>query len=177
MTFTPTKIPGAYIIGREPRTDERGSFARMFCKHELEAAGLCGDIAQVNISTNSKRGTLRGLHSQKAKYAEDKLVTCVSGAIYDVCVDVRPESPMYKQWIGTELTADNGHALYIPKGCAHGYLTLMDDTQTLYFVSQFYAPDSEVGYRYDDPAFAIDWERWVAPPYVMSKKDKKIRKL
>jgi len=168
MLVVPTKISGCCIVRREPFADERGSFARMFCKRELETAGLCGDIAQVNLSTNHKRGTLRGLHSQKAEFAEDKLVTWLRGAIFDVCVDVRPNSPTHKQWFGTELSEENGDALYIPKGCAHGYLTLTDDTQVLYFVSQFYAPNSEVGYRYDDPAFGIDWPCEVS---VISEKD------
>lgn len=169
MKIEPTKIPGAYIIEREPTSDERGSFARVFCQNELAAAGILVDIAQINLSRNHKKGTLRGLHSQKGEYAEDKLVACVSGEIFDVCVDVRENSPTFGQWAGEVLSKQNGKMLYVPKGCAHGYLTLSDDTQVLYFVTQFYTPGTEVGYRFDDPAFGIDWP--LAAPFVMSEKD------
>jgi dTDP-4-dehydrorhamnose 3,5-epimerase len=153
-----------------PICDERGSFARVFCKQELEAAGLCADIAQVNLSENHARGTLRGLHTQKGADAEDKLVGCFSGAIFDVCVDVREDSPTYTQWVGVELSSENGVMLYVPKGCAHGYLTLTDDASVLYFVTQYYTPGAETGYRWDDPAFGISWP--LPPPFVMSEKDK-----
>ncbi|GHU79432.1 dTDP-4-dehydrorhamnose 3,5-epimerase [Clostridia bacterium] len=170
MKIESTKIPGVFVITREPFKDERGTFARAFCKRELEAAGLDGSVAQVNLSANFKKGTLRGLHSQRAEYAEDKLVTCMRGAIFDVCVDVREDSPTYLQWIGETLSEDNGAALYVPKGCVHGYLTLTDDTQVLYFVTQFYTPEFEVGYRFNDPAFGIEWP--LSEPYIMSNKDK-----
>ncbi|WP_094606111.1 dTDP-4-dehydrorhamnose 3,5-epimerase [Sporomusa silvacetica DSM 10669] len=170
MNITLTKISGVYIVKREPFSDERGTFSRMFCRRELEAAGLCGEIAQMNLSTNRKKGTLRGLHSQSGNAAEDKLVTCVQGAIFDVCVDVRKDSPTYLQWVGETLSEENGFGLYVPKGCAHGYLTLTDDTQVLYLVTQYYTPNTEVGYRFDDPAFGITWP--IVAPYIMSEKDK-----
>ncbi|MDR2356622.1 MAG: dTDP-4-dehydrorhamnose 3,5-epimerase, partial [Oscillospiraceae bacterium] len=170
MLIQSTKIPGAYIVRREPRTDERGSFARVFCKRELEAAGLCADIAQVNMSDNRVRGTLRGLHAQIGEAAEDKLVGCMSGAIFDVCVDTREDSPTYTQWVGEKLSAENGVMLYVPKGCAHGYLTLTGGAGVLYLVTQFHTPDAEIGYRWDDPAFGIVWP--LPPPYVMSERDK-----
>ncbi|MCW2278811.1 dTDP-4-dehydrorhamnose 3,5-epimerase [Heliophilum fasciatum] len=170
MNITATKIAGVYIVKREPFSDERGTFSRMFCRRELEAVGLCGEIAQMNLSTNRKKGTLRGLHSQSGNAAEDKLVTCVQGAIFDVCVDVRKDSPTYLQWVGETLSEENGIALYVPKGCAHGYLTLTDNAQVLYLVTQYYMPNTEVGYRYDDPAFGITWP--IVPPYIMSEKDK-----
>jgi len=166
-----TKIVDAYILERDPYTDERGSFYRVFCKNELQAAGLCSDMVQANISTNIKQGTLRGLHSQKAEFAEDKLVTCIRGTVFDVCVDVRRDSPTYKQWVGLKLSESNGYALYIPKGCAHGYLSLTDDAHVLYFVSEFYVAASEVGYKWDDPVFGIDWADHAAPPYTISEKD------
>jgi dTDP-4-dehydrorhamnose 3,5-epimerase len=169
VKIEPTKIPGAYVIWQKPFADERGSFARMFCKRELEAAGMCADIAQVNLSTNHKKGTLRGLHYQLGDAAEDKLVTCVSGAIFDVCVDVREGSPTFGQWFGETLSAENGAALYVPKGCAHGYLSLTDASGVLYFTTQFYTPGAESGYRYDDPAFGIEWP--LPGPYVISEKD------
>lgn len=170
MKITATKIAGAYLVKREPFADERGTFSRMFCRRELEAAGLCGDIAQMNLSTNRSKGTLRGLHSQAGKAAEDKLVTCVQGAVFDVCVDVREGSPTYGGWVGETLSAENGVGLYVPKGCAHGYLTLSDNAQVLYLVTEYYTPDTEVGYRFDDPAFGIVWP--IMPPYIMSEKDK-----
>ena len=170
MIIEQTKINGAYVVKKKAFTDERGTFSRVFCKKELERAGLDGNISQANLSTNLKKGTLRGLHSQKKAFAEDKLVMCMRGAIFDVCVDVRENSPTYLQWIGEILSEDNEVSLYIPKGCAHGYLTLTDDTQVLYFVSQFYAPQSEIGYRYDDPKFGIDWP--LSSPYIISDKDK-----
>ena len=171
MKITKTKIADAYIIKHDPHTDERGSFCRVFCKNELQAAGLCGDMVQANISANIKRGTLRGLHSQQSEFAEDKLVTCIRGSIFDVCADVRKDSPTYKQWVGLELSESNGYALYVPKGCAHGYLSLTDDTHVLYFVSEFYVASSEVGYKWDDPAFGIDWATHATPPYTISDKD------
>ncbi|TCL36124.1 dTDP-4-dehydrorhamnose 3,5-epimerase [Anaerospora hongkongensis] len=170
MNIIATKISGVYVVKREPFADERGTFSRMFCRRELEAAGLCGDIAQINLSTNRNKGTLRGLHSQSGNASEDKLVTCVQGAIFDVCVDVRKESPTYGEWVGETLSAENGVGLYIPKGCAHGYVSLTDDTQVLYFTTQFYQPNTEEGYRFDDPAFGIEWP--ISGPYILSEKDK-----
>ncbi len=169
MKFTETTLPGVHLIWREPRADARGAFARMFCKKELETQKLCGDIAQVNLSTNIRAGTLRGMHSQSGAFAEDKIVACTAGAVFDVCVDVRKDSPYFGYWIGAELSPENGLSLYVPKGFAHGYLTLLDNSHVLYFVTEFYNPGAEDGYRYDDPAFAIEWP--LKPPFIMSEKD------
>lgn len=170
MKIELTKIPGAYAIKREPFLDERGSFARLLCKKEFEDAGILTDIVQISLSTNNKKSVLRGLHMQSGIAAEDKLVTCLRGSIFDVCVDMREESPTYLQWAGMTLSEENGTALYIPKGCAHGFLTVTDDTQVLYFISQHYTPSAETGYRFDDPAFGIEWPN--PGPYIMSEKDK-----
>ncbi|MDR1001387.1 MAG: dTDP-4-dehydrorhamnose 3,5-epimerase [Clostridiales bacterium] len=169
MKFEKTRLDGVHIITLEPFEDERGIFARMFCKRELEAAGLCGDIVQVNLSTNILKGTLRGLHCQRGEFAEDKFVTCVRGAVFDVAVDVRQNFESFGQWAGAELSAAAGNALYVPKGFAHGYLTLTDDAWVQYFVTCFYQPGSERGYRYDDPAFGIQWPGEIR---VVSEKDK-----
>jgi dTDP-4-dehydrorhamnose 3,5-epimerase len=169
MIFTETKLPGVFIIKIEKREDERGFFARAWCKKEFEAHGLNLDWVQANLAFSKRRGTLRGLHYQIAPYEEAKLMRCIRGAIYDVIIDLRPESPTYKRWLGVELTADNHKMLYVPEGFAHGYQTLMDNTETFYQASQFYSPESERGLRYDDPAFAIEWPIDVQ---VISDKDK-----
>ena len=169
MLIKPTHIPGAYIVSREPFDDERGSFARVFCKKEFEAAGLCNEITQVSLCTNHKKGTLRGLHLQKGSSAEDKLVTCVNGMVFDVCVDVRDGSPTYGQWIGETLSSEKCEALFIPKGCAHGYLSMSDNCQLMYFVTEYYNPDSADGYMYDDPVFSINWP--MNGPYILSDHD------
>jgi dTDP-4-dehydrorhamnose 3,5-epimerase len=170
MKIEPTKIEGVYIIKREPFADERGSFARIFCKDKLTQAGLRADIMQANLSTNYKKDTLRGLHMQKRDAAEDKIVSCLSGAIFDVCIDMREDSPTYLQWVGEMLSEENGISLYVPKGCAHGYLSLTDNTRVLYFTTQFYAPGAEAGYRFDDPAFGINWP--LPQKLIISEKDK-----
>lgn len=157
MIFTETKLPGAFIIELERREDERGFFARAWCKKEFEAHSLNLDWVQANLAFSKRRGTLRGLHYQIAPYEEAKLMRCIRGAIYDVIIDLRPESPTYKRWLGVELTADNHKMLYVPEGFAHGYQTLMDNTETFYQASQFYSPESERGLRYDDPALGIEW--------------------
>jgi dTDP-4-dehydrorhamnose 3,5-epimerase len=169
MIFTETKLPGAFIIEIEKREDERGFFARAWCKKEFEAYGLNLDWVQANLAFSKRRGTLRGMHYQVAPYEEAKLMRCIRGAIYDVIIDLRPDSPTYKQWLGGELTADNHKMLYVPEGFAHGYQTLMDNIETFYQVSQFYSPESERGLRYDDPAFGIEWPIDVQ---VISDKDK-----
>lgn len=169
MIFAETKLPGAFIIEVERLEDERGFFARAWCKKEFEAHSLNSDWAQANLAFSRRGGTLRGLHYQVAPYEEAKLVRCIRGAIYDVIVDLRPESPTYRQWLGVELTADNRKMLYVPEGFAHGYQTLADNTETFYQVSQFYSPESERGLRYDDPAFGIEWPIDVQ---VISDKDK-----
>lgn len=170
MIFTETELKGAFIIDIEKREDERGFFARAWCQKELEAHGLKSHWVQANLAFSQRKGTLRGLHYQIAPYEEAKLMRCIRGAIYDVIIDLRPESPTYKQWLGVELTADNHRMLYVPEGFAHGYQSLVDDTEVFYPVSQFYIPGSERGVRWDDPAFAIEWP--VTKNLILSDKDK-----
>ena len=157
MIFTETKLKGAFIVELERREDQRGFFARTFCQREFQEHGLNPHVAQCNMSSSKRKGTLRGMHFQAAPYEEAKLVRCTRGAIYDVVVDLRPESPTYKQWAAVELTADNHCMLYIPEDCAHGYQTLVDDTEICYQTSNFYAPDYARGVRYDDPEFRMSW--------------------
>jgi dTDP-4-dehydrorhamnose 3,5-epimerase len=169
VIFTETKLKGAFIIELELRKDERGFFARTWCKREFEAHGLVREMVQANVSFNKKRGTLRGMHYQVAPYEEAKLVRCTRGAIYDVIIDLRQDSPTYKQWIGVELTSENYQMIYVPENFAHGFLTLEDNTEVTYQVSQFYSPESERGIRYNDPVFGIKWPIQVE---VISDKDK-----
>ncbi len=157
MIFTPTKIPGCFQIEPETRRDERGFFARIYCPDEFRAAGIDFTLAQSNLSRNDKAHTLRGLHFQYPPFAEAKLVQVARGAILDVAVDLRPDSPAFKQWVACELTADKANQLYVPEGCAHGFLTLTADTDVLYGMSRHYVPGRAKGYRYDDRAFAIAW--------------------
>ena len=157
MIFNETKLPGAFIIEVKRLEDERGFFGRSFCRREFEERGLNPFVAQCNISFNRDAGTLRGMHYQAAPHAEEKLVRCTRGALYDVIIDLRPESPTFKQWVSLELTEDNGRMLYIPKGFAHGFQTLVDETEIFYQMSAFYHPDSSRGVRWNDPAFGIQW--------------------
>ena len=157
MIFKETELPGAYVIDLERREDERGFFARAWCEDEFAAHGLSTRVAQCNLSWNERQGTLRGMHFQRPPHAEVKLIRCTRGAIYDVIVDLRPESPAHGRWIGVELTAENRRLLYVPEGFAHGYQTLEDDTETYYQVSVPYAPGAEDGLRWDDPAIGIEW--------------------
>lgn len=168
MIFTETKLKGAYIIDLERREDNRGFFARTWCQQEFEAQGLVAGIVQANTSYNKLKGTLRGMHYQNAPFAETKLVRAVRGAIYDVIIDLRPDSATYMGWIGVELTADNRRSLFVPEGFAHGFQTLEDDTDVTYQVSAFYTPGAEGGARYNDPAFNIEWPLAVS---VLSDKD------
>jgi dTDP-4-dehydrorhamnose 3,5-epimerase len=170
MIFKETKLKGAFIVELEPIKDHRGFFARSWCQKEFEAHGLNSDFLQANITFSSKKGTLRGLHYQIAPYEEIKLVRCTRGAIFDVIIDLRPGSPTYKQWLGTELTADNHKMIYIPAGFAHGYQIQADNTEVFYQVTQFYAPGHERGIRWDDPAFKIQWPR--VEKRIVSEKDK-----
>ena len=166
MHFTETKLKGAYILDLKPIEDERGFFARTFCVQEFEAHGLNPCVVQCNVSYNKHKGTLRGMHYQSAPHAEAKLVRCICGAIYDVIIDLRPESPTFKQWVGVELTASNRRMLYVPEGLAHGFQTLEDETEVFYQMSEFYFPQSAQVVRWDDPAFQIDWppaERVISP--------------
>jgi dTDP-4-dehydrorhamnose 3,5-epimerase len=157
MIFTETILKGAFIVDLEPRGDERGFFARAFCQREFEAHGLKPVIAQANISFNYHKGTVRGLHFQSPPHAETKFVRCSRGAILDVIVDLRPESPTYLQHVAVELTADNRRGLYIPERFAHGYQVLEDNTETTYQVGEFYTPAAEGGLRYNDPRLGIAW--------------------
>jgi dTDP-4-dehydrorhamnose 3,5-epimerase len=168
MIFTETKLKGAFLIDLELRTDDRGAFARSFCMNEFEQHGLKPSVAQCNLSYNYKAGTLRGMHYQVPPAAETKLVRCTKGAIYDVIIDIRPESPTYMQHVGVELSADNHRALYVPELFAHGYLALTDGAEVAYQVGEFYTPGYERGLRYDDPAFGIEWPMAIA---VISDKD------
>lgn len=168
MIFEETKLHGAYVIDLEKHEDERGFFARTFCRKELEAHGLIPDVAQANTSLSKARGTLRGMHYQKPPHEETKLVRCTRGALYDVIIDLRPDSSTYKQWVGVELSAENYRMLFVPKNFAHGFITLANDTEANYLVSQFYAPGSELGIRWNDPQFDIQWPMEVQ---VISAKD------
>jgi dTDP-4-dehydrorhamnose 3,5-epimerase len=157
MIFIQTKLPGVFVIEPEPLGDVRGFFARTWCQREFTVHGLNPRLVQCNISFNKALGTLRGMHYQAVPDAEAKLVRCTMGAIYDVVIDIRPESLTFRQWMAVELTADNRRMCYIPEGCAHGFQTLQDDTEVLYQMSEFYAPASARGVRWNDPAFGIQW--------------------
>jgi dTDP-4-dehydrorhamnose 3,5-epimerase len=157
MIFTETKLQGAFLIDIERRTDHRGFFARVWCKNEFESQGLNANIAQSNAALTERKGTVRGLHYQVEPYQEAKLVRCTRGALVDVIVDLRPESPTHKQWISVELTEDNHRMLYVPEGFAHGYQTLLNETELVYHTSQFYNVDAAQGVRFNDPAFWILW--------------------
>jgi dTDP-4-dehydrorhamnose 3,5-epimerase len=168
VRFTRTAVDGAVIVDLEPHTDDRGLFARTFDAEEFAAQGIDAGVAQCNLSFNHRAGTLRGLHRQVPPHAEGKLVRCTAGAIVDVAVDVRAESPTYGQHVMVELTATNRRALFVPPYVAHGYQTLVDDTEVVYQVSGPYAPGGEEGFRYDDPAFGLSWPLPVA---LISAKD------
>ena len=157
MQFQPTPIPGVVVVRPKRFEDERGFFARAWAKEAFEEQGLNTSLVQCSSSSNAKKGTLRGMHNQVAPHAEAKFVRCVRGALYDVALDLRPDSPTFKQWFGIELTAENGNALYIPEGCAHGFLTLEDATDVFYMITAPYAPDASRGVRYNDPTFGIVW--------------------
>lgn len=169
MIFTETKLKGAFILEIKKLEDERGFFGRSWCASELAAHGLKNDIKQANTSMSLKKGTIRGMHYQNDPYQETKLVRCTRGAIYDVIIDLRKESPTYKQWIGVELTQDNYKMLYVPEDFAHGFITLEDKCEVSYLVTQFYTPGAEAGIRWNDPTFAIQWP---ISPSVISEKDK-----
>jgi dTDP-4-dehydrorhamnose 3,5-epimerase len=168
LTFTPTELPGLFLVRLEVRVDERGHFARLWDREVMEAHGLNARLAQASVSWNRRRHTLRGLHWQAAPHAEAKLVRCTRGSLYDVVVDVRPGSPTERRWVGIELRAREPLVLYLAEGLAHGFLTLEDDTEVSYLISVPHVPRSARGARYDDPAFAIAWP---APPEVISPRD------
>lgn len=169
MIFSKTKLNGVFVVEPEKIEDARGFFARCFCQKEFESTGLNPRIAQCNISYNKKRGTLRGMHYQSMPMAEDKLVRCTRGAIYDVIVDLRSDSVTYCKWISIELNEHNYKAVYIPKGLAHGFLTLEDDSEVFYQMSEFFEPSCARGIRWNDPAFNI---KWPLEYLIISEKDK-----
>jgi dTDP-4-dehydrorhamnose 3,5-epimerase len=169
MIFTETTLKGAFVVDPEPVQDERGMFARTWCQKEFEVQGLSVRWVQSSISVNNRRGTMRGMHYQAAPNEEVKLVCCTVGAIYDVIVDLRPVSPTYGQHVGITLTAGNRRAVYIPRQFAHGFLTLEDNSEVSYRMSEFYTPASARGFRWDDSAFDI---KWPEPIVVMSERDR-----
>lgn len=170
MQFTPSRIPGAWVIDIEPIHDQRGFFAMTWLPDEFRKHGIDPALAQCNLAFNHKRGTLRGMHFQTPPHAQAKLVRATRGSLLDVIVDLRPGSPTFRQWDSIELTADNRRMLFIPAGLAHGYLTLADDTEAFYQASTPWAPQAESGVRWNDPAFAI---KWPFEPAVISEKDQR----
>ena len=169
VIFTETILKGAFVIEPERLEDERGFFARTWCQKEFQEHGLNPRLSQCNISYNKKKGTLRGIHYQIAPFEEAKLIRCTQGAIHDVIIDLRSDSPTFMQYTAVVLTADNHKALYVPEGLAHGFQTLTDATEVLYQMSEFYAPECSRGVRWDDPAFAIDWPD---APRIISERDR-----
>lgn len=169
MTVQPTAVSGTYIVELEKHYDDRGYFARSWDGKEFETLGLESSLAQCSVSYNRKKGTLRGMHYQVPPAAETKLVRCTRGALYDVALDLRPQSSTFLKWVGVELTPANGRMLYIPKGVAHGFLSLADETEILYQISEFHAPELSRGVRWDDPLFAI---KWPEPVTVISPRDR-----
>ncbi len=168
MKFIKTPLEGAYVVELEKREDERGFFARAFCVDEFAEHGLKTEIKQSNLSGSVQKGTTRGLHYQVAPMAEVKFIRCIKGSVFDVLVDMRPESPTYKQWFGIELTEENQTAIYIPEGFAHGHQTLEDNSQIMYLTTQVYSPEHERGIRWNDPAIGV---KWPLEPTVVSDKD------
>lgn len=170
MLFHKTPLKDAYLIDLEKREDDRGFFARFFCSKEFEGEGLEKGFVQVNNSLSKDKGTLRGIHYQVAPKEEVKLVRCIKGSFYDVIVDLRKNSPTFKQWFGAELSAENRRMMYVPKGFGHAFLTLEEDSEALYMVSEYYSPEHERGVRWNDPAIGIQWP---FKPNVISEKDEK----
>ena len=169
MKFKETKLKGLYIIEPEIHFDDRGYFARIFCKQELSKTGIDFNIVQANRSLNKKQGTIRGMHFQKPPKAENKIIQCIKGKIYDVAIDLRQDSPTYGEWVAEELSEENKKMFLIPKGFAHGFQTLTDSCEILYFMSEFYSPQYESGVRWNDPFFNIKWP--IKDP-ILSEKDK-----
>lgn len=172
MIFEPLTIPGAHLLRAEPIADERGHFARTFCQSELAAHGLDSRIAQASVSYNHRRSTLRGMHWQREPFAETKIVSCLRGAVYDVMVDLRPDSSFYCRWIANFLTEDDGCGLYVPRGVAHGFITLAEETVLSYQISERHSAAHSEGVRWDDPAFAI---RWPTRNPILSERDRSYR--
>lgn len=171
MQFIKTPLTSAYVIDLQKREDERGFFSRLFCQEEFAELGLETRFVQVNNSLSVIPGTLRGLHYQRGPKEEVKIVRCIRGALFDVIVDIRKESPTYGQWFGEELSQENRRMMYVPKGFAHGFISLLPDTELIYFVSEFYSPEHEGGIRWDDPGINIAWPK---KPSVISDKDMKL---
>jgi len=169
VRFVGTPLLGVYLIELDKRGDDRGFFARLFCEREFAETGLETRFVQVNNSLTAAAGTLRGMHLQLPPAAEVKVVRCIRGALHDVIIDLRPDSPSYLKWFGADLTAENRTMMYVPRGFAHGFITLCDDTEALYLVSAFYSPENERGVRFDDPRFGI---RWPINPSTVSVKDR-----
>ena len=169
MIFTEAKLPGVFEIELEPKADERGFFARTWCVNEFRAHGLNTKLAQCNVSFSARKGTLRGMHYQTTPYEEIKLVRCTRGSIFDVVIDLRPHSPTFKDHIAVILTAEKRNMVYVPEGCAHGFLTLEDATEVFYQISEFHHEQSARGVRFDDPAFQISWPDRVE---VISERDR-----
>jgi dTDP-4-dehydrorhamnose 3,5-epimerase len=168
MQFRETQLAGVFEIRPEPITDERGFFARTWCRDEFAAHGLSAQLVQCSVSFNTKKGTLRGMHYQVAPFAETKLVRCTQGAIFDVVVDLRPSSPSFKLWTSFHLTPENRYMAYVPEGCAHGFITLADRTEVFYQMSQVFNAASARGFRWNDPTFSISWPE---KPAVISERD------
>jgi dTDP-4-dehydrorhamnose 3,5-epimerase len=171
MKFTETKLPGVYIVEPHRFEDDRGFFAPSFRANEFAARGMANVFVENNISFSKQRGTLRGMHYQAAPHGQAKLVRCTRGAIFDVAVDLRPESPRFKQWTAVELSEDNRSMLYLPGDCAHGFQTLVDDAEVFYMVSTPYVPDSGRGFRWNDPAFGIAWPHADAPVLIQRDRE------
>ena len=168
MNFEELSIKGCYLIQRNIPKDDRGYFSRLVDVEEFKENGLNAEFVQISASQNYRKGTLRGMHKQTGDATEDKLVCCVDGEVFDVCLDLREDSPTYLQYCQAVLSSENGHALYIPKGCAHGFISLKDNSQLIYFMTTAYSPEHERGYRWNDPAFAIQWPM---EPVIISPKD------
>jgi len=169
VRLSDTELPGLILVELEPVSDERGSFARTFDAAEWKARGMSSRVVQCNLSRNLARGTLRGLHHQAAPHEEAKLVRCSRGTIFDVAVDLRPDSPTFRRWFGQELSTENGRMLFVPEGLAHGFITLTDDSEVLYQMSEPYEASAARGVRWDDPAFAIEWP---LEPVMISERDR-----
>ncbi|TFH29982.1 MAG: dTDP-4-dehydrorhamnose 3,5-epimerase [Deltaproteobacteria bacterium] len=169
MIFTELALRGAFLVDIEPREDDRGYFARSFCREEFFRHGLKVEVAQCNISFNRRKGTLRGMHYQIPPKAEAKLVRCTRGAVHDVIVDLRDDSPTFHRWVGVELSGGNSRSLYIPEGFAHGFQTLEDDSEVFYQMFASYSPDHACGVRWDDPALGIEWP---LPDPIVSARDR-----
>ena len=168
MIFTELPLSGAYLVEMQRHTDERGFFARSYCAEEFSERGLGPELRQCSVSYNARKGTLRGMHYQSAPHEEHKLVRCTAGAIFDVLVDLRHSSPTHRRWCAAELTAENRRSVFVPPGCAHGFVTLTDDTEVYYMISVAHAPEFSRGVRWNDPVFGIEWP---FPPAVISARD------